>query len=131
MKGHQYRRPAPDGVEGAKLGKVTEQRFLDNCQSLRTAGSFPTWLQFFCAAEPHEDAEGVDVWAYTDVGKIPLQIKRSTKLRTQFLKRENRKHIPCIAFSPAMRFSAVFSFTLSVLRQERNKLLREKETPSS
>ncbi len=109
------------------MGKSTEVRFLAQCESLQTMGKFPPWLTHFTAATPEEDAEGYDAWAHTtDVERIGLQIKTYERLRTEFLKRENRKHIICITFEPDARFDSVFAFVVSQLTQARNRLLKQK-----
>lgn len=108
------------------FGFATERHFINGTFDMRDLGKFPPWLGFFCAADEKADAEGIDVWAYTDVGKIPLQIKAGRKARNKHQRRENRKHIPCVAFPPRSAFKDVFDEALKLLEEERNRILAER-----
>lgn len=104
------------------FGISTEVKFIQRTFDMRDQGLFPEWLYFFCAALESEDREGVDAWAYTDVGKIALQIKSGKKGRREHLSRENRRHIPCVVVPPHTAFEKIFEDVLAVLTIERTKL---------
>jgi hypothetical protein len=105
------------------IGKATERRFLRESQAMREKGKFPSWLSFFCAATAEEDANGVDAWAYTDVGKIPVQIKSDAKYRNKHMRRANRKEIPCVVIPPHIAFEEIFPNVIAILDLERNRRL--------
>lgn len=109
---------------------AAERRFMQETQKIRDAGGYPKWLGFFDKARPDEDAQGVDVWAYTDVGKIPLQIKASDIGRRAHEKRENRRHIPCVDVHPKRKFSEVFKEAIELLSDERDAILEAKKNKS-
>lgn len=53
-------------------GKTNETRVLHVISD-----STPAWVEKVRSANPEEDAKGVDVVVYTDVGKLFLQVKSS------------------------------------------------------
>lgn len=112
--------------KGERIGLAAERRFMLETQKCRDAGLYPNWLGFFDKARPDEDAQGIDVWAYTDVGKIPLQIKASDIEQKKFEKRENRKHIPALNLHRNRKFDEIFKEVLEILSAERNERLAKK-----
>lgn len=109
----------------AEFGKKTERRFLDCCAELRAAGRYPAWLYFFEPATEKEDKQGVDLWAYTDAGKIPVQIKSGLGGFNRHMSRENRRHIPCIVVSPSRAFEDIFPEAIELLSREHDRILAE------
>jgi hypothetical protein len=116
--------------EAAEIGVMVEEMFIRETFTMRDLGKFPPWLHFFCAATDFEDEEGIDAWAYTVVGKIPLQIKAGKKRRDDFSKRENRKHIPCVVVPPYCAFEDVFTEVLAVLLPEYDTLVKSRTNMS-
>jgi hypothetical protein len=109
--------------KGAKLGMVIERRFRKGMERKRDEGLFPEWLGFVIAAEPSEDRRGTDMWAYTDVGKIPLQIKASQSGKERHIQRYNRYHIACIVVPLNKPFDEVFSEAIEIISNERDKIV--------
>lgn len=108
---------------GTKKGFITERRFRKGMERKREQGLFPSWLSFVTAAEPHEDSQGVDAWAYTDAGKIPIQIKADVVYKLQHEQRHNRQHIPCIVVPLNKPFDEIFVEAVQIIGAEREKIL--------
>lgn len=113
--------------KGERIGLAAERRFLEETQKRRDAGQYPPWLGFFDKARPDEDAQGIDMWAYTDVGKIALQIKASDVEQRKFESRENRKHIPALNLHRHRKFDEIFKELIEVLSEEREERLEKKK----
>jgi hypothetical protein len=109
--------------KGAKLGMVIERRFRKGMERKRDEGLFPEWLGFVVAAEQSEDRRGTDMWAYTDVGKIPLQIKASQSGKERHVQRYNRYHIACIVVPLNKPFDEVFAEAIEIISRERDKIV--------
>lgn len=59
------------------LGFQNEERFFDALRNHPV--DFPSWLYKIEKATSQEDREGTDAWAYTEFGRIPLQVKSSCR----------------------------------------------------
>ena len=114
--------------QGERVGLAAERRFMRETQKRRDMGMYPSWLGFFDKARPDEDAQGIDVWAYTDVGKIPLQIKASDIGQRLHELRDNRRHIPAINLHPKRKFDEIFEEIIEIVAEERNAILEKKKS---
>lgn len=64
---------------GQIQGFGTEEKFFDAAQIINDGKILPRpdWLTRIDCALPDEDLSGTDAWAYTDKGRIAIQIKSS------------------------------------------------------
>lgn len=60
----------------AKIGECTERAFFDAFHKHPPVG-WPRWLERIDHATALEDSDGIDAWAVTDCGRVPIQIKSS------------------------------------------------------
>ncbi len=111
---------------GEKKGFITERRFRKGMERKRDEGRFPSWLGFVMSTESAEDARGIDMWAYTDVGKIPLQIKSSEYGRNEHISKHDRYHIPSVAVPFNKPFDEIFEQTIQIISAERDKIIQRK-----
>lgn len=109
--------------EIADFGKQTELRFIEGCDACKCDGKFPEWFHIVTGATVKEDHDGVDAWAYTDVAKIPIQIKSGIGGRNRHMSRPDRRHIPCIVVSPHELFDRIFAEAIRIISLERDRLL--------
>ncbi len=109
--------------EIADLGKQTEQRFIEGCDAMKWDGKFPQWLCTVTGATPKEDHEGIDAWAFTDAGKIPVQIKSGIGGRNRHMSRPDRRHIPCVVVSRYEEFDKIFEDAIRIIALERDRLI--------
>lgn len=104
-----------------KRGKQSEDNFFQISAAFQAEGLFPEWLFGFYRATLADDHEGIDAWAKTDIGLIPIQIKSSQGGMARHCHRSSRKHIPCVIASVDVLAQECFAKTLVVLEKERDE----------
>jgi len=67
------------GQIGNERGQKAEQVMNAIITNAIKQNACPNWIKKYSAASPEEDGKGIDAWVTTDIGKIPLQIKSSTR----------------------------------------------------
>lgn len=77
------------GREGHQKGFLAEQLFYEAFHNYPVV--LPGWLYKMERATEAEDHQGVDAWAYTRHGRIPIQIKSSARCAREY----REKHGDC------------------------------------
>lgn len=86
--------------DGYERGVSTEERFHRLCNDPAFADLRPHWLVAVEWSTVRDDQEGVDFWAITTLGRIPIQVKSSRIAKDKFEAQDERRHIVCIAILP-------------------------------
>ncbi len=82
--------------DGYERGKETEDRFYRICNDPAYRHLCPEWFGCVEWGTPKDDHDGIDFWAVTTLGRIPIQVKSSRISRDKFHAQEDRRHIVCI-----------------------------------
>ena len=108
------------------LGFQNEDRFFDALRNHPV--DFPSWLYKVEKATAQEDKAGTDAWAYTDLGRIPIQIKSSCRRFEQFhrLHPDNPAVIVIVRATDLPR--DIQKRTLQFLVEDRRKRYRQRRT---
>ena len=121
--GGKKRRPFEKiGHERGVLAENSVERVFND--RLRT-GDVPKWLTGYERATVEDDSRGIDGWFYTDVGKIPLQIKSSRTGKKHAA--EKKTNIPTVIVRAGDSEKTIFSQCISAIGPERKKYLKERQ----
>ena len=101
---------------------IVEKIFNDRFQ---TGNNVPTWLIGYERATAEDDRRGIDGWFYTDVGKIPLQIKSSKTGKRRA--NEKNPNIPTVIVRAGDSDNTIFAQCISAIGPERKKYLKERQ----
>lgn len=108
-------------------GRRTEDRFFRIFEHGYIPDNYPTWFYGFRAQTPREDREGIDAVAFTDMGKLYLQIKGSyagaLKFREQQEKYRKRRIIGLLIIRSDDTDETIIWKTRKVLSETRQKVL--------
>lgn len=85
--------------DGYERGVVAEDRFLRVCNDQATKHLWPRWFIRVYRGSNKDDSVGIDFWAQTTAGRIPIQVKSSWRGRRKFHEQNSRRHIVCIVVS--------------------------------
>lgn len=110
------------GKVSLERGKIVETRIGEIFRRFIGQEICPSWLLGYEEASEDDDKKGIDGWVVTDIGKIPVQIKSSSKgARTALKKR------PQIAVLVIANYSAkdeeILSRCLPIISQKREEFL--------
>lgn len=89
-RGHVIRKVIGDVINSR--GRAREEQVL-TALTRSDGASFPPWFQGAERASDGDDARGIDVIVYSDVGKLFLQVKGSPKAVQEFLKKHPKGNI--------------------------------------
>ncbi len=106
---------------GTFAENIIERIFKDRFQT----GDVPKWLTGYERATLEDDSRGIDGWFYTDVGKIPLQIKSSRTGKRHAA--EKNPNIPTVIVRAGDSENTIFSQCISAIGPERKKYLKERQ----
>lgn len=112
---------------GRGRGRDTEDRFFRLFRYGKVPPDFPSWFHGFRSATQEEDCAGIDAVAFTDVGKIFIQIKSSWAGVQKFKKQQEQYHKRGWIFLVIVRSSDsdndILERTRHVLSQARTAIL--------
>ena len=115
---------------GRDRGRDKEDRFLKLFRYCTVPPGFPDWFHGICGATQEEDCRGIDAIAFTDVGKIFLQIKSSSAGVEKFKKQQEqypeRKWSFPIIVRDADSDTKILEKTRAVLSQARQTILNHR-----
>ncbi len=106
---------------GVLAENIVERVFNERFQT----GDVPEWLTGYERATVEDDSRGIDGWFYTDVGKIPLQIKSSRTGKRHAA--EKKPNIPTVIVRAGDSEKTIFSQCISAIGPERKKYLKERQ----
>lgn len=114
-------------VIARERGRRTEDRFFRIFEHGYIPDKYPPWFYGFREQTPREDREGIDAVAFTDVGKLYLQIKGSNagalKFRRQQEKYRKRRIIGLLIIRYDDTDETIVWKTRKVLSETRQKVL--------
>lgn len=113
--------------EALERGKEREKRFFRAMTSANAA--LPEWLYGFRKGSKFDDHNGVDAFAKTDVGDIPIQIKSSQAGLAKHVKRYGLRHV-IIVVSHQMLDVLLRYTVIQKLEQRRATILRYQSKPT-
>lgn len=110
------------GQKRLSRGLANEKKFVDGYRAAKNAGRLPSWFHSAKKGSEKDDHHGIDAWAITDAGPIPIQIKSSNMGCKKFLARKRKRYIPCFAMRDSESLETMVNRTLPDIERERNNL---------
>ena len=108
-----------------RRGQASETKFF---QAFRQSGlDLPEWFYGVRKGTHRDDSAGVDGFAVTDVGEIPLQLKSSVRGMYEFVARRPGSVCVILVVSPEMPDTTIIRKTLEFVGKRHAYLSREKQ----
>lgn len=105
------------GAEGHRFGMETEERFFSAFR--RVNSKLPLWFFGIRKANAVDDARGIDAYAITDIGEIPVQIKSSFRGMHSFNAERPGNSITILVIKSDLSPEQILEKTVERVRRER------------
>ena len=105
------------GAEGHRLGMETEERFFSAFR--RADINVPRWFFGVRRANAVDDARGIDAFAITDKGEIPIQIKSSFRGMHSFIAERPGNSITILVIKRDLSLEQILEKTIERVTRER------------
>lgn len=113
------------GRIGNERGSIAENRVKRVLEDRIEAHKIPQWLTRYEQASYEDEPRGIDGWFYTDIGKIPIQIKSSRKGQRDAEKK--RPRIPVVVIEPGIQDDIIFDKCISTISAKRVEYLQKRQ----